>query len=370
MKRAVVLFSLCLAACGGSAIPASVDATAVPDATVSDTASSDAATDVAPDVATDGATGDAAVDAAADSALDAAADPDVAATASLTADFRAWLAAHKYDVADLARDDLIGGSFGGRAHAGEAVTHDPVIFIHGNSDKALGTAVGQTGWTASRAWFAQHGYTDAELYATTWGPADAAQAAQQEHSRKNIQHLRAFVEAVLAYTGAQKVDIVAHSMGVTLARKVVLGGSASDPGDGGAYAVGAPLTDHVDAFVGIAGANFGLTSCFLTGPTTPTCSAGNGLYPGTLLGVAVTGRSAYLTDLLQTSGYEGGFRYALWSTVDEIIGYADIVYGQPTSRLPGQTAEVTFASAPYGHFGLKDLTADVQLALVRDHQTP
>ncbi len=366
MKRAILSLSMSLAACGGSATTASDAATATVEVSVGDTALSDAA----PDVAADAAPSDAEVEPTADVAADAASDLDVAATAGLTADFRAWLAAHQYDVADLARDDLTGGSFGGRAHAGEALAHDPVIFIHGNSDKALGTAIAQTGWTASRAWFLQHGYTDAELYATTWGPADAAQAAQQEHSRKNIQHLRKFVEAVLAYTGAQKVDIVAHSMGVTLARKVVLGGSASDPGDGGAYAVGAPLTDHVDAFVGIAGANLGLTSCFLTGPTTPTCSAGNGLYPGALVGLAVAGRSAYLTDLLQTSGYEGGFRYALWSTMDEIIGYADIVYGQPTSRLPGQTAEVTFATAPYGHFGLKDLTADVQLALVRDHQTP
>jgi hypothetical protein len=174
---------------------------------------------------------------------------------------------------------------------------------------------------------------------------------------------------VKAYTGAAKVDIVTHSMGVTLARKAVLGGYATDSLNGGQYYIGAPLTSSVDTFVGIAGANLGLTSCYATGPTTPTCGSTNGLYPGYWNGLGVSGRSAYLNDLLASSSYEGAFRYTLWSTVDEVIGGGDLVYGSYTSRIPGQTGEVVFGSAPYGHFGCKDQTGYYQLRMVKFHAT-
>ena len=49
--------------------------------------------------------------------------------------------------------------------------------------------------------------------------------------------------------------------------------------------------------MGIAGANHGLTSCYQTGGTTPTCAATNGLYPGYWNGVGRVGPSPYLNDL-------------------------------------------------------------------------
>ena len=290
-------------------------------------------------------------------------------TTGLTPDFRQWLASNGYDAGTYARDDLTGGSFGGRTTPGEELAHDPVIFIHGVGDKALGSIPTQTGWTASYAYFVENGYTEAELYATTWGPANDAEAATQYHSEAYVMQLRQFLEAVLAYTGATKVDIVAHSMGVTLGRKVVLGGPANDE-VAGAYDVGAPLTSRVDAFVGIAGAKLGVVACYLAAGSTPNCDAADGFFPGTESGATVSGRSAFLDDLLATQGYEGAYRYSLWSTVDEIIGYADLVYSTPTSELPGETGEVEYQSAPYDHFGLKDLTTATQLSLVRDHVIP
>lgn len=290
------------------------------------------------------------------------------AMSGITDHFYNWLNSQGYGGYDFARDDLSGGSYGGKTGNNDPIQHDPVIFIHGNSDKAVGTGFGQTGWAESIAYFKNNGYTDAELYATTWGPADAANASDQYHSREHLTRIRAFIEAVLQYTGAARVDIVSHSMGVTLARKAIKGGSAHDAADGGYYNLGSPLTGSIDTFVGIAGANLGLTTCYLSGPTTPTCGSTNGLYPGYLYwGLGPYGVSDMLDDINTSSGYEGSYVYTIWSTVDEIIGYGNLVYGSYTSRIPGQDGEKVYTSVPYGHFNSKDLTAYYQLRMVRDH---
>ncbi len=292
-------------------------------------------------------------------------------TSGATTHFRDWLSANGYSGYDFVRADLTGGSYGGKSSGTDTVTKQPVIFIHGNSDKAVGSGVfGQTGWTNSIEYFHSRGYKTSELYATTWGPANAAMSPYQYHSKQNVMKVRKFIEAVKAYTGASKVDIITHSMGVTLARKAILGGWANDAADGGDYYVGEPLTSSVDTFVGIAGANLGLTSCYLSGPSTPTCGATNGLYPGYLYWGSVIGRSAYLNDLRSKSGYEGAYRYSIYSTADEIIGYDGIVYGEYTSRIPGQTGEKRYTGYPYGHFNTKDLTAEVQYGMVVNHTIP
>ncbi len=90
-----------------------------------------------------------------------------------------------------------------------------------------------------------HGWTKAELYATTWGSADSNKAAFNYHSKEYLTYLRKFVEAVLAYTKSDKVNIVSHSMGVTLARKIIKGGEGHDSLAGGSYNLGPPLTDRV-----------------------------------------------------------------------------------------------------------------------------
>ncbi|MBN1203979.1 MAG: lipase [Myxococcaceae bacterium] len=293
-------------------------------------------------------------------------------TAGFTSHFRQWLQANGYEPQyNLVRDDLVGGSYGGKASSTDTVVNQPVIFIHGNSDKAIGTGTaGQSGWNASIEYFQSKGYKTSELYATTWGPASAALSSQQYHSKTYVMKIRKFIEAVKAYTGATKVDIIAHSMGVTLARKAILGGYATDALEGGQYYVGPPLTSSVDTFVGIAGANRGLTSCYQTGPTTPTCGSTNGLYPGWWNGFGVSGRSAYLENLMSSSRYEGAYRYSIHSTVDEIIGYGGIVYYEYTARIPGQTGEKMYTAYPYGHFNSKDLTGSVQYSMVRNHTIP
>lgn len=289
------------------------------------------------------------------------------AYSQLTSDFQNWLSANGYGSYDFNRG---GNSFGGRAFAGDTVVNQPVIFIHGNSDAALGSGAGFTGWVSSRDYFLSQGYKMSELYATTWGDANPLLSGNQYHSKPNIQKVRAFIQAVKAYTGATKVDVITHSMGTTLARKAILGGTGNDALNGGSYNLGAAITSSIDTFVGIAGANWGLVSCYQIGGTTPTCAATNGLYPGYAPGSPPFGLSNILYNL-NTSGshYEGAFTYSIWSTVDEVIGYGDLVYGRYTSQIPGQNGEVRFNAVPYGHINSKDLTGYNQWRMVKFHAT-
>ena len=245
-----------------------------------------------------------------------------------------------------------------------------MIFIHGNSDAALGSGTGFTGWNDSINYFNSNGYKTSEIYATTWGDANPYLSAYQYHSKPNLQKIRAFIQAVKAYTGASKVDIVTHSMGVTLTRKAILGGSGNDAANGGSYNLGSPLTSSVDTFVGIAGANWGLVSCYQTGGSTPTCAATNGLYPGYAAGSPPWGLSNILYNINYSgSHYEGSYVYTIWSTADEVIGYGDVVYGRYTSQIPGQNGEKRFTAYPYGHINSKDLTGYNQWRMVKYHAT-
>jgi hypothetical protein len=288
--------------------------------------------------------------------------------AGLTSHFRNWLAANGYSGYDFARDDVPGGSYGGKQNDSDSVINQPVIFIHGNSDSALGTGASFTGWTASINYFLSQGYKTSELYATTWGSANPALSTYQYHSKAYLTKIRAFIQAVKAYTGAAKVDVIAHSMGVTLARKAILGGAASDLMDGGDYDLGPPLTGVIDTFVGIAGSNRGLVNCYLSGPTTPACGDTNGFYPGYMIGLqGPFGVSQILRNINASSHYEGSNVYTIWSTVDEVIGYGCVVYGRYTTQIPGQNGEQRFSSLPYGHINSKDLTGYYQRRMVKYH---
>lgn len=288
--------------------------------------------------------------------------------AGFTPHFKQWLKDHGHDDEDFARPSLHGSSYGGKLSEDDPISHHPVIFIHGNSDRAFGGDLG--GWQQSLEHFQKAGnYSSAELYAITWGDANTTKASVQYHSHDNLVRVRRFIEAVLAYTNAEKVDILTHSMGVTLARRALLGGQETDFLGELTYDLGPPLGDRVDAFVGIAGANRGLLACGWVGQSVPTCGMTHGLYPGMYWGRA--GRSDLLKTLDETSGYEGDFVATIWSPRDEVInvvGEGSLIWGEPTSRIEGQDLELVLEDAT--HLETRDQSVEAQLSLVRDHRLP
>ncbi len=297
----------------------------------------------------------------ADAGDDAANEADVGPplTTVLSDDFQTWLGANGYAADDFASVGA-GGSFGGRAAAGDPVAKIPIVFVHGNSDAAIGRSPTDfTGWDAPRRYFLAHGWTDAALYGTTWGPADAAKANDQTHDHAYLTRLRRFFSAVQQYVGAPKIVVVAHSMGTTLARKAIEGGSGEDAE--GSYALGAPLTSIVDTFVGIAGANLGLTGCYVQ-PDPPACSKIYGFWPG---GDANAGPATVLARMNATPHFEATHVFSLCSSDDEVLGLGGIVWGRDTCSIPGEDANARDDSLR--HVPLKDQSGPIVEKLITTH---
>jgi pimeloyl-ACP methyl ester carboxylesterase len=107
------------------------------------------------------------------------------------------------------------------------VVRTPIIFLHGNNDTPFPTACNVLGRIHDFAqFFADHGYSLSELWGLGY-QGDQCDLAANPTNRSGVAHstvanvpdLRRFVQAVLDYTGADQIDIVAHSLGVTLARE-------------------------------------------------------------------------------------------------------------------------------------------------------
>lgn len=276
-------------------------------------------------------------------------------SSSLSDHFSSWLEAHPRFDEGLIRADIVGGSFGGKEDDSEEIHHIPIVFVHGNSDRAYGGPLG--GWKVLYHKFLDFGYSSAELYATTYGPADSNYSSQYTHNKENLMQIRLLLEAVLEYTGASKVHIISHSLGVTIARKVVLGGVAIDD-DGSEFNLGPPLTNFVEVFVGIAGVNQGLAQCY--GSTTPVCSHNNGLDPGYWSGWGVTEQSKLIQNINNSAHYEGSLVYSLWSSQDLVVGFQCIVWGANTCLIPHADASTEFPDLD--HFSLRDETFDTILS--------
>jgi hypothetical protein len=172
------------------------------------------------------------------------------------------------------------GGFGGASSC--TITHTPVVFIHGNGDNA-------TSWDSptfqvpgySKApnsvyqQFKAAGYKDCELFGVTYlSSSEQSNVANNYHQESKYSIIQNFINKVKTYTGKSQVDVVTHSMGVSMSIATF-----EYYGSWGS----------VRRFVNIAGALHGLDSCEYTGYANPyatTCDSQNwydswifGLYP-------------------------------------------------------------------------------------------
>jgi pimeloyl-ACP methyl ester carboxylesterase len=166
-----------------------------------------------------------------------------------------------------------GVGFGGFGGGACTATKTPVVFVHGNADQAIswdGATSQVPGYTKPpRTVYAElkaRGYNDCELFGITWlsstEQSDSG-AGKNYHQPSKYQILKTFIDKVKAYTGKSQVDIVSHSMGVSISLATVR-----------YYGIQA----SVRKFVGIAGGLRGLNSCYYTGyanAAAPTCGSQN-----------------------------------------------------------------------------------------------
>lgn len=124
------------------------------------------------------------------------------------------------------KDASLGTPVLGFGAAGE-VTRTPVIFLHGNNDTPFPTACNPFYGDVHDAaqFFVDQGYSLSEIWGLGYQGDQCdlvnplVRSGPTHTTAANVPDLRAFVRAVLAYTGAKHVDIVAHSLGGTIVRE-------------------------------------------------------------------------------------------------------------------------------------------------------
>lgn len=266
------------------------------------------------------------------------------------------------------------GSFGGKAFSEEKLTKTPIVFLHGNSDSALkfGDHPFQTGWNEVLKYFLSKDYTLAELYGITYGDRNISNSFRNFFNCKDLQTARRFIEFVLHYTKAHQVNIVAHSMGVSVARRAIKGGKFETKTE--TCHIGHDLSHRIHTFVALAGANYGMCPC-QHGMAFEACGAEIGFWPGHCADVTCSttdyaqaescgtiNYSSFLMDLNKDQKKDANFIASLWSVDDEILGAGNLAWGRHTSLVPHSDMRKVYTNM--NHMDTKDTTAADQYNII------
>lgn len=214
------------------------------------------------------------------------------------------------------------------AQAASAVCVDNVVLVHGNSGSPPDF---DNTYVELRA----RGYADAQIFLPDWGSKTCP--ACNDHSGSEETPVANALNAAIASSCTGKIDVIGHSMGVTLAAREILKLN---------------LAAKVDTFVGIAGAYRGLWSCGMYPFNVPTSTcAANGLSVSSPLLNGIYGKKLAARS------------YSIKSYVDEIVCSTGtcLVYGAHSSSIAGENASYTLA---YYHYQLLWFTAILQADLI------
>jgi len=213
----------------------------------------------------------------------------------------------------------------------QAACVDNVVMVHGNT----GTP---SQWNNTVNLLISKGWTSSQIYRPDWGYKSALQASLNSHDSTNTGKVKTAITNALNSSCTGKIDVLGHSMGVTLAMKAI-----NELG----------VSGRVDSFVGIAGAQHGLLSCgvYPFNVMTPTCGS-QGLSVG-----------SPLINSVRSKRY-GARMYSIKSWMDEIVCGAGscLIYGSHTSNIDYQNASYDYA---LGHFGLLFYTSTKQWELIK-----
>ncbi|KAL3995096.1 Lipase (class 2) family protein [Acanthocheilonema viteae] len=238
--------------------------------------------------------------------------------AEFTIHFRSFIH-NNYGIAitqALERTDLgSNSSFGGKESIDDELNNQAVILIHDSGDKI-------SRFQRMVNHLLRKGYKRSEIYGTTWGDGGLTALPLIDMKCSYVKQIRSMIIAVRQYTGT-RVDVIAYGVGSPLTRKAILGGDCVDTRE----ILGPPLTELIDTYLSVAGANYGMISCFIPIPV-GACNRRTGLHC----------RSTFLQDINGQTRYEGTFVFSIFSDSDERIGYRGC--GTLLSPIRGETGFV------------------------------
>lgn len=215
--------------------------------------------------------------------------------------------------------------------AAHAACIDNVVMVHGNTGSP-------SDWNNTVSYLKGKGWLDSQIFRPDWGYKTISGASLNSHDSTNTGKVKTSISSAISKSCTGKIDVIGHSMGVTLAMKAI-----NELG----------VSGKVNTFVGIAGAQHGLLSCgvYPYNVWSPTCGS---------QGLSV---NSPLINSVRNKRY-GAKMYSIKSWIDQVVCSTGtcLVYGSHTSNIDMQNASYDYAT---GHFGLQTNTASKQWELIK-----